>query len=312
MPPGPREMFFEGSEKKAEIVVDRTKTGSLREVDRDIWSKMVRLCGGDIISSISGTRCTAFLLSESSLFVWDDTFLIITCGRTRLVEGLVFFLDRFKDIRLLIFQRKNEYYSDLQESSFEEDVVQLKRKTGGRALRFGHRYGHHNSLFYASKNFSLPANDRTTELLMYSIRDDVARLLRSPSADHIRKVTGLGDYLHDFDFDDHVFGPYGYSLNAIRDDRYMAIHITPQEGSSYVSFETNLSLRGRYEGLLEKMIHVFKPSSFDLVDFNGANSVKSENFVKANHFREQIDSGHLVNFRHFVSLNNETLRPVYL
>ena len=71
-------MFFEGSEKKVEVVVG-PEAPNLRFLGRDYWSRIVAEANAAIISVISNEVCDAYLLSESSLFVcrcqsWDRVF----------------------------------------------------------------------------------------------------------------------------------------------------------------------------------------------------------------------------------------------
>ena len=61
--------------------------------------------------------------------------------------------------------------------------------------------------------------------------------------------------------DPRAFEPCGYSMNAILFRSYSTIHITPEEGSSYVSFETNQKLVS-YKSLLNNVIRTFRPKRF--------------------------------------------------
>ncbi|MDE2291761.1 MAG: adenosylmethionine decarboxylase, partial [Elusimicrobia bacterium] len=81
-------MFFEGAEKKAEIVA-APGTGSLRALGRPFWEGVIAAARAKILSALSSPACDAYLLSESSLFVWDDRALLITCGRTTLVPAVL-------------------------------------------------------------------------------------------------------------------------------------------------------------------------------------------------------------------------------
>ena len=73
-------MIFEGSEKKIEVIVDQS-IGDLRKKGDEFWSVIVEACNAEIISSIKNDEVHAYLLSESSLFVWENSFLMITCGK---------------------------------------------------------------------------------------------------------------------------------------------------------------------------------------------------------------------------------------
>ena len=306
-------MLFEGSEKKVEILVDTSKIKSLRERPRTFWDQLVRCCGGEILSEMLRPKCSAFILSESSLFVWDHKVLILTCGQTRLVDSVLYFLEEFgtQDILSLIFQRKNEYYSYLQESTFEDDIKKLNRILLGKALRFGHIGEHHHDIFYAGKNFTSAKEDITTELLMYHVKEEMVKRLQQHnlSGEVIRKTIGIEEFLKDFDCDDYIFDPFGYSLNATKGDYYMALHITPQKESSYVSLETNIVPRGPYKNLLTNLVHTLGPLSFDLIGFNADNAVSETGFSTAGRFQETLGN-YLINFTHFVSTSRNILKPI--
>ena len=72
----------------------------------------------------------AYLLSESSLFVWDDRILILTCGQTKLIRSVLLMIEEFgaEKMASVIYQRKNEFRADEQHSSFLDDVEELKKK----------------------------------------------------------------------------------------------------------------------------------------------------------------------------------------
>lgn len=61
--------------------------------------------------------------------------------------------------------------------------------------------------------------------------------------------------------DARSFEPCGYSMNAILFRSYSTIHITPESGSSYVSFETNQKVLS-YKSLISNVIRTFSPKRF--------------------------------------------------
>jgi S-adenosylmethionine decarboxylase len=83
-------MYFEGAEKKLELI---SRSARFRQRDEAYWATVVEAAGAKILSRISSESCDAYLLSESSLFVWDDRVTMITCGRTTLVRAANFLLD---------------------------------------------------------------------------------------------------------------------------------------------------------------------------------------------------------------------------
>ena len=72
--------MFEGSEKKIEIIFSK-RAGKLRSLPEKFWNDVVRACGAGIISCVNFPQVTSFLLSESSLFLWDHRLVMITCGK---------------------------------------------------------------------------------------------------------------------------------------------------------------------------------------------------------------------------------------
>ncbi len=298
-------MFFEGSEKKIEVVVS-PKAGSLRDLGKEFWSNIVKYGQAEIISAISNKHVDAYLLSESSLFVWDNTFLMITCGKTVLIDAAFAFMKKVKpnQIDSFIFQRKNEYFGHLQKSNFFDDVKKLNQVVDGVSYRFGEMDLHHNYLFHLCSPFKPQEEDKTVELLMYHIDADATAILRKKNQqkESVRSFLKLDKIIADFEIDDFVFDPFGYSLNAIRENNYLTIHITPQDEGSYISLETNLNVDvGKYRGLVEHFLNIFHPQSFDLIRFNiEDNFVSTDDYVCIQKNHQQLDCGYSVKFTQYV------------
>ncbi|KAJ0555975.1 putative adenosylmethionine decarboxylase [Helianthus annuus] len=51
------------------------------------------------------------------------------------------------------------------------------------------------------------------------------------------EATGINRINPNAQICDFAFDPCGYSMNAIDGDRYSTIHVTPEDGFSYASFE---------------------------------------------------------------------------
>lgn len=299
-------MFFEGSEKKIEIVIEGA---NLLEIKNDYWHKIVESCHAQILSMISNERCKAFLLSESSLFVWSDRVVMITCGKTVLLNSILMLVSDFGSdkISCLTFQRKNEYYSHLQETTFEQDIEKLKTFLPGVALRFGDLDGHHNYLFHLDRPYSPSIDDKTSELLLYHIQGETAEALRceNMTRESVRKALRIDELFPDFVIDDFVFEPCGYSLNGIKGDDYITFHVTPEEGWSYVSFETSLDIEKENKGLLENIVRNLNPVSFDLISFNIESKLDLNEYNRIDHVSDKLKSGYYVDFTHY---RNETIK----
>lgn len=295
---------FEGTEKKCEVILQQGAL-DLRTLDRDFWVQMVDTCAATILSSVHNEACDAYLLSESSLFVWSDHFLLITCGQTKLVESILYFLDHFdaQQVAQILFQRKNELYSEMQHSNFAQDVSRLQNRVKGVQIAFGDKSSHHTELFHLERRYQPSSEDRTYELLMYGIDEESsAYFTQSTLMSHeIRQKLRLSEYLEGWDIDDFVFEPCGYSMNAIKGHQYCTIHLTPQQGYSYVSFETNVSL----DEIIAIPLAVFNPKTFDVVLYQHHQSLDGmfanvgSEFTMQQEQRKSLDCGYEMMFTHW-------------
>ncbi|MDT0604716.1 adenosylmethionine decarboxylase [Thalassotalea castellviae] len=311
-------MFFEGSEKKAEVVINKNSFSLLNDISDDFWLQLVACCNAKVLSSIKNENCKAFILSESSLFIWEDRFLILTCGITQLVYSIEYFIKHInaKDILHVTYQRKNEYYSNAQLSSFSDDIELLSKYVKGKAYRFGEMYSHHNYVFHQDNQYQVPPDDISYELLAYQIGESASKFLTNKglTASDVRAFFCVDELLPDFQLDDFVFDPYGYSLNAISDKDYFTIHITPQTDSSYVSIESSLDL----VSLAPKIIEILSPASFDLLGFNDHHFVEkiaeniSENYVSNSLVSKILDNGNHVFFTNFITPKTQYTSPIRL
>jgi S-adenosylmethionine decarboxylase len=317
-------LFFEGSEKKAEILIDTNQLSLLTDLRDEFWSKLVNSSQAKILSSIKNEQCKAFLLSESSLFVWHDRLLIITCGETQLVKAVEYFIKALgvQVILQLTYQRKNEYFSKAQPSCFGDDIKKLSHYLPGKAYRFGEMDNHHNYVFHLNNNDNNCNNDLnhnnevTYELLAYQISEQASEHLTQPhlSAEAIQAFLCIAEMLPNFIIDDHVFQPYGYSLNAIKGDKYLTIHITPQAESSYISFQSNIDIFS----LIPKLLAILAPASVDVMTFNET-AFKSkithnipQKYVSKSLVCKQLDNGYLVNFANYIHPQSTFKAPVEL
>lgn len=292
-------MYFEGSEKKFELVA---RGAAFRTRPADFWSHIVGLAGAKILSKISNEACDAYLLSESSLFVWDDRVTMITCGRTRLVTAAAYLLDKTGTIDFFTYERKKESYPHQQETDFQRDVLELSRRYAGKAYRFGPPDEHHLFLYHIDRPYRPQGADCTLEILMYNLQGEAAGLFRrGQTLERLRQLTAMESIFPGFKLDDHLFEPCGYSLNAIKGSEYYTIHVTPEETGSYVSFETNVRLNSRIASAVRSVVEVFRPRSFDLVYFHPDQDLQPLDmpalpFIQLNHVRQTLNCGFEVGF----------------
>ena len=299
-------MFFEGSEKKAEIIIDATQISLIADLEENFWQALVQCCNAKILSTIENKDCKAFLLSESSLFVWHDRLLIITCGNTRLVHSVEYFIQQvgMSKIQQITYQRKNEYFAHAQLSSFGDDIALLGQYVKGQSFRFGELDGHHNYIFNQDTHFKLNQEDKSYELIAYQICQKASDKLTTLglAANEIREFLQLDRLLAGYILDDFVFEPFGYSINAIKGMHYLSIHITPQASSSYVSIQANINLIA----LAPDFLRILAPKSIDLLSVNETDFSEltrqylPQEYISKSLFQQHLSNNDLVSFANYI------------
>jgi S-adenosylmethionine decarboxylase len=265
----PESEFFEGREKRLEISVSASSP-SLRALGDDAWQRVVRAARAEVLSVVRNDACDAFLLSESSLFVFDRRATMITCGRTRLADAaaaLVAIVSP-RDVTRLLFQRPADRVPGHQATTFAEDAEALGRLVRGDTYQLGEPASEGIALFASCDDDADFARDPTFEIRMHGIDRRRAHAFASTNASKsIAEGVGLRGILPGYQLDENVFTPAGYSLNAIRDDRYYTVHVTPEGLGRYASFTTNVDLRPELEHIVDRLLETFEPSAFDVVAF---------------------------------------------
>ncbi|KAF4214816.1 hypothetical protein CNMCM8980_008910 [Aspergillus fumigatiaffinis] len=86
---------FEGPEKLLEVwfapsaqELGPAQPAGLKAVPEEIWKDMLDLVNCQVLSIVSSEDVDAYLLSESSMFVWPHKLILKTCGTTTLLSGL--------------------------------------------------------------------------------------------------------------------------------------------------------------------------------------------------------------------------------
>ncbi|MFP4475844.1 MAG: adenosylmethionine decarboxylase [Desulfatibacillaceae bacterium] len=259
---------FEGPEKKLEIILTAPRP-DLRGDDPARWDRVVRASRATILSKKSTPDMDAWLLSESSLFVWDDRILMITCGRTTLIHALpeiLAFVDR-EEVGFVFYERKNLMYPTDQQSDFEQDVAYLETFFQGKSYRLGPANRDHVHVFYSSHAQAPPDEDATLEVLMHGLAPEALGLFdesAASTAEGALALSGIDRIYPDMERDSFLFSPCGLSVNAVEGASYHTIHVTPQACGSYASFETNV-VESDYGPLLDQLLSIFRPSTLTIV-----------------------------------------------
>ena len=302
--------MFEGSEKKLEIVFSK-KTNSLRNMPKAFWETVIEACGARVISSLESSQVQTYLLSESSLFVWDHRLVLITCGNTILPRSFLKVLEKFsiQDIEVVFYQRKNEFFPWNQRSYFLKDVYAIEKKIKGESYQFGAFHDHHFLLFHSETRYKPQEKDSTLEILMYD-----SDLIVDTSQKTIQSLKkGLESVFPQFEVQDHFFEPFGYSLNAVKDSFYYTIHITPQKSFFYISFETNVP-ECYQNKFIDKILDIFKSRIFDIILFQPSyQEIKKHynhsEFLRKSFYCQNLKCGYQVSYMTFSPVQNHPKLP---
>lgn len=265
--------FFEGPEKLLEVwfefCSDLEDKRGLRMLPRFEWEKILEIAQCKILSVCSNDCIDAYLLSESTLLISRQRFILKTCGNTTLLSAippLISLVDKYFPGSLIM----NLYYSHrsflqplLQpqpHSDFDLEVSYLNKILNDGVSR---RFGKGDDLWYlyGFERKKLNIQDQTLEVLMNDLNPDFMALFSSvafASSQDLVDALGLPKLMPDAIIDAKIFEPCGFSLNAIDKNVYYTIHVTPQIECSWVSFETNLEVK-RCLPLIRMVLDVFRP-----------------------------------------------------
>ena len=175
---------FEGPEKLLEVWFSASPeslpvcTGptGLKAVSSDIWKEMLDLVNCKVLSIVESEHVDAYLLSESSMFVFPHKLILKTCGTTTLLSGLPKILEiaaleaHFPHVvgnagigrataaqpYRVFYSRKNFLFPDRQHGphrSWRDEVKHLDRLfLGGSAYMIGKMNGEHWYLYLTEPN----------------------------------------------------------------------------------------------------------------------------------------------------------------
>lgn len=94
---------FEGSEKRVEIDFNfsaASPANGLRALSRTQLDELMTLAACTIVSSRTNNELDAYVLSESSLFVYPTKWVLKTCGTTKLLNAVPRLLDMAAELHM--------------------------------------------------------------------------------------------------------------------------------------------------------------------------------------------------------------------
>lgn len=270
---------FEGPEKRLEVdfkLGTESSVNGLRDIPQSTWQEMLDFANCTIISHSQNEYFDAFVLSESSLFVYPSKVMIKTCGTTTLLAIVPKLLEIAEScdlsVEFVMFSRKNYLFPHLQKGPHQQwtnEVSYLNTIFDGSSYVIGPSTGDHWYLYLAdySENSRIVTPEKTLEIMMHKLDAGVsAQFYRKDNTDDRDKFPGVAELIEDHETDEFNFTPCGYSMNGLVKQAYTTIHVTPEPVCSYASFETNISLPS-YTKLINNVLQIFKPNTFTVTFF---------------------------------------------
>ncbi|CAH9128874.1 unnamed protein product [Cuscuta epithymum] len=279
---------FEGYEKRLEIVFAQPESiidpqgRGLRALSRAQLDEFLGPAECTIVSSLSNEFLDSYVLSESSLFVYPYKIIIKTCGTTKLLRSIPPILKLAGSVSLNVqavrYTRGSFIFPGAQSfphRSFSEEVAVLDSHfgyLGSKATVLGDSDSPQQWHVYTASAVSamqLESPVYTLEMCMTGLDQDKARVFYkndSSSAAFMTHNSGIRKILPESDICDFEFDPCGYSMNSIEADAISTIHVTPEDGFSYASFEAaGYDLEDvKLSMMIERVLTCFEPSEFSV------------------------------------------------
>ncbi|KAL3132948.1 Mitochondrial 2-oxoadipate and 2-oxoglutarate transporter [Trebouxia sp. C0009 RCD-2024] len=275
---------FEGSEKRLEVDFLPTAGSGLRSLNRNQLDELLQNAGCCIVSDRHNEQFDAYVLSESSLFVFPTKLVLKTCGTTKILHAIPILLElaastgcspkrcKYSRASFLFPHHQPEVYQ-----CFDQEVAYLKQHFGN----LGHGGDAHilgdasNGLqwhvYVADADHTTPRQSQagpatySLEVCMTQLCPQKAlQFFRNDtfvSAQHTSTASGIQRLVPNALIDDYVFEPCGYSMNSMEGAGFSTIHITPEEGFSYASFEISNYATASLDinQLVSTVVDIFNP-----------------------------------------------------
>ncbi|CAL0334637.1 unnamed protein product [Lupinus luteus] len=270
---------FEGFEKRLELHFfgdDPTilKLG-LRKLDFDFIQQTLEAVQCTVVSAVGNSYFDAYVLSESSLFVYPTKIIIKTCGTTQLLKSispLTYFANQ--QLGLTLFSCR---YTRVANVNHHMNEFRSKWKTSNSSNHS--HYDMSSNTVNACKSYPTNKNKSssyTIEICMTDLDPTLARnFFRRPydgktgdsAGKEMTELTGINEIKKEALICDFAFDPCGYSMNSMHGEWYSTIHVTPEDGFSYASFECIGSTDDdnvNIVHMLRKVVQIFRPGTMSV------------------------------------------------
>ncbi|CAN0898557.1 S-adenosylmethionine decarboxylase proenzyme 4 [Linum grandiflorum] len=295
---------FEGFEKRLELHFNPVHSSSSLSsplglrllLDFDSLVEVLNAVQCTVVAAVGNRYFDAYVLSESSLFVYPNKIIIKTCGTTQLLKSIRPLIrlansDDHLSLCALRYTRGSFIFPDSQPSphtSFSEEAEYIRRRLPP-SLRCRKASVMPSKLTSHSWHvFTATTDDYQTEMItrpddkpIYTVEVCMTDLDRTRAGKFFQpkgkgrngdvpgkemtKLTGIGEINRRAIICDFGFDPCGYSMNGIDQEWYSTIHVTPEDGYSYASYEwVGSTSDDDVVEVLNKVVRVFRPGTMSV------------------------------------------------
>ncbi|WOL12117.1 S-adenosylmethionine decarboxylase proenzyme-like [Canna indica] len=280
---------FEGYEKRLEVSFfeppvfddpDSDRHG-LRSLSRAQLETILQPAECTIVATLSNKFVDSYVLSESSLFIYPYKIIIKTCGTTRLLLSIPPILELAQHLSLSVksvrYTRGSFKFPGAQpfpHRSFTEEVATLDKhfsQFGCSSKAYIMSSLVKSQQWHVYYAIAEPSDHPlyTLEMCMTGLDRKHASVFyrnQHSTAEEMTTASGISKILPNSQICDFHFDPCGYSMNAIEGAAISTIHVTPEDGFSYASFEAmgydpetvDLS------ELIDRVLVCFRPAKFSI------------------------------------------------
>ncbi|KAI4317701.1 hypothetical protein L6164_025551 [Bauhinia variegata] len=286
---------FEGFEKRLELHFFGDDPAflqmGLRKLDFESLQQVLQAVQCTAVSAVGNSYFDAYVLSESSLFVYPTKIIIKTCGTTQLLKSirpLIYYAHHHLGLTLcscrytrgsFIFPKAQPFphTSFKDEATYLEETIPTNLCYRKASIMPSKSSSHSWHVFIANDESHIPYDyDNeiyTMEICMTELDPILARKFFRPPGDgktgdsagkEMTVLTGVNEINPEALICDFAFDPCGYSMNGIDGDWYSTIHVTPEDGYSYASFECVGSKNTDLVHMLRKVVQIFRPGTMSV------------------------------------------------
>lgn len=278
---------FEGYEKRLEIsffepgIFGDSEGKGLRFLSKAQLDEILIPAECTIVTSLSNHDVDSYVLSESSLFVYPYKIIIKTCGTTKLLLSIPPILKLADALSLRVkavrYTRGSFNFPAVQpfpHRNFSEEVAILdshfgKLGSGSKAYVLDSLVTSQKWHVYSACAESASCPIYTLEMCMTGLDRKLASVFyktETSTAAFMTDASGIWKILPGSQISDFEFDPCGYSMNGIEGSAISTIHVTPEDGFSYASFEAaGYDLNAvDLSRLVERVLNCFQPEEFSI------------------------------------------------